>query len=76
MDKITFDFETNEVTIESSHSNNGILIQPELQDRKEAILEAAGLEIISGEELRANINDLLKEMGYDNVSCAEPSDYE
>ena len=64
--RITFDFDRNELIDE-----NGIQSIPGLSERKEAILEAAGLEMIPGEELRRDINAFFKELGVD-IRCEEP----
>ena len=63
--QITFDFEKNEVTDE-----NGTIYVEGLKEKRKAILEAAGLEEISGAELRNDINKLFEDMGA-NIKCAE-----
>ena len=73
MNRITFDFETNEVIIECD-GHHGTRIDPELQKKRAAILAAAELEIISGEELRKDINQMFSELGFTNVKCANIDD--
>ena len=63
--KITFDFDKNEVTDE-----NGTIYVEGLKEKRKAILEAAGLEEISGAELRNDINKLFEDMGA-NIKCAD-----
>lgn len=63
--KITFDFDRNEVTDE-----NGTIYVEGLNTKRKAILEAAGLEEVSGADLRNDINNLFAEMGAD-IKCAE-----
>jgi len=64
--KITFDFDKNEVTDE-----NGTIYVEGLKEKRKAILEAAGLEEISGADLRKDINKLFADLGAD-IECAEP----
>ncbi len=66
--KITFDFDTNEVTIKDK-SQNGTQYVPELNERLEAIVEAAGMEMIPGEELRNDIDALMEKLGLD-IRCS------
>lgn len=42
MDKITFDFENNTIEIHTENQD-GVLVAPDLKDRKPAILKAGGL---------------------------------
>ena len=67
--KITFDFDKNEMTDDIT----GTQYVPGLRERMEDIIHAAGLEMISGAELRKDINTLFDEMGT-NIKCAEPND--
>lgn len=69
--RVTFDFDTNEVEYEFGEEN-GIQIQPDLKDRKEAIMKAAGFENINMEELRTDINALFADLGIE-CECAEPN---
>ena len=63
--KITFDFDKSEVTTEQ-----GTIFVEGLDQRYKAILEAAGLEEISGADLRNDINKLFEDMGA-NIKCAD-----
>lgn len=65
--KITFDFDTNEVTI-IDKNQNGTQYVPGLNEKLEAIIEAAGMEMISGKELCDDIDALMEELGLD-VRC-------
>lgn len=67
--KITFDFDNNTFTDE--HGTQSI---PDLNEKKDAILKAAGLEIISGEELRNDIDALFQSLGLNNLRCARPGE--
>lgn len=73
MDKITFDFESGTISFVSGEQR-GELVQPDLIERKGAIIEAAGLEIIPLSELRQEINKMFTELGFTNLRCAEPND--
>ena len=66
--KITFDLDKNEVTIESK-GQNGTEYVPGLNERLEAIIEAAGMEMISGNELADDIDALMEDLGL-NVRAA------
>ena len=68
--KITFDFDTNEVTV-IDNVQNGTQYVPGLNERLEAIVEAAGMEMISGKELCNDIDALLEELGLDIRCCRE-----
>jgi hypothetical protein len=68
MEKITFDFENGEITIERNEKKS-VLLSGELKERRQAILEAAGLEEINGEELRADINQLIKDLGIEGLKA-------
>ena len=68
MDRITFDFENGEIIINNS-GQDSVLADPEIKNKKSAILSAAGLEDISGEELRNDINELFEQLGID-AACA------
>ena len=70
MDRITFDFENGEIIINNS-GQDSVLADPEIKNKKSAILSAAGLEEISGEELRNDINELFEQLGID-AACAGP----
>lgn len=70
MDRITFDFENGEIIINNS-GQDSVLADPEIKKKKRAILSAAGLEEISGEELRNDINELFEKLGID-AACAGP----
>ena len=70
MDRITFDFENGEIIINNS-GQDSVLTDPEIKNKKSAILSAAGLEEISGEELRNDINELFEQLGID-AACEEP----
>lgn len=73
MDSITFDFVNGTISFTNGEQRS-TLIQPNLKERKEAIIEAAGLEIIPMSELRHDINNLFLELGFANCICAEPDD--
>ena len=68
--KITFDFDKNEMTYEC-----GTQYVPDLDKKRDAILEAAGLKIIPNEEMRHDIDSLVEELGL-NIRCASPEDNE
>lgn len=50
MDRITFDFENNEITIENGEQH-GVEIDPDLHNKKSAILAAAGYEMFQASDL-------------------------
>lgn len=68
MDKISFDFERNEVSYDNG-KQSAVLYIENLKEKKSAILAAAGLEEIPVSELRDELNELFKEIGID-VVCA------
>lgn len=68
--RVTFDFDKNEVTDDMT----GTQYIPGLRERMADIYKAAGMEIISGAELRKDINALFEEMGAD-IRCAEPDEF-
>ena len=70
MDRIIFDFENGEIIINNS-GQDSVLADPEIKNKKSAILSAAGLEEISGDELRNDINELFEQLGI-NAACAGP----
>lgn len=73
MDRITFDFETGEI-ITQNDAQEGSMIDLGLKERKMAILEAAGLEVVPAEELADAVDEMFKELGFDNVRTARKSD--
>lgn len=60
--KMILDFENNTVTTEQ-----GTISVPDLKDKKADILKILELEEISTDELKADINGLLSELGLNNV---------
>lgn len=58
MDRISFDFENNTITIENDHQN-GTEIDTELKNKRAAILEAAGLETIDLTETANIVNNFV-----------------
>ena len=68
MDRVTFDFEKNEVIFETD-GQQGTEIVPDLQDRKSAIMAAAGYEMIPSGELKDEINKLFQDLGLNDVKA-------
>lgn len=73
MDRITFDFETGEVIIDCE-GQQSVQLDPELHEKKDAILAAAGFEKIPMGEIRAEINQLFTDIGLSDCKCDEPTD--
>lgn len=59
MDRVTFDFESGEVIWDTDHQKGTELV-PDLDDRKAAILAAAGYETV---DLKREAQCLLEELG-------------
>jgi hypothetical protein len=72
MDRVTFDFETGEITFESE-GQKGVQIDFNLKEKKQAIMASAGFDAITMLELRSEINDLFQSLGL-NCRCAEPDE--
>lgn len=62
---INIDFNNNEVTIDDSIYNI------DLTGKEDIILKDLGLEKISMEEVRKDINDLFSQLDFNNVKCDE-----
>lgn len=62
---INIDFNNNEVTIDDSIYNI------DLTGKEDIILKDLGLEKIPMEEVRKDINDLLSQLGFNDVKCDE-----
>ncbi len=56
IDRITFDFEAGKTIIEND-SEHGFMVDPDLREKREAILKAAGLETFSMDDVIAEVND-------------------
>ena len=66
MDKITFDFEKETVTIESDKAvNNGTQEMAGLAAKKEAIYRAAGVELSDVDGVKNILGGLFKNLGID-----------
>lgn len=61
MDRVAFDFETGEV-IWDTDGQKGTEIDPDLAEKKAAILAAAGYEQV---DIKAELRGLLKDLGID-----------
>lgn len=61
MKRITFDFETGEVIFDTD-SQKGTELHPQIKDRYEAIMKAAGFEQISSKEILDFAEQLVKEL--------------
>lgn len=59
---LTIDFENETVT-----SEQGTMIVPGIKDKESEVLKILGLEKISSEELKADINNLFSELGFTDV---------
>lgn len=68
MDRVTFDFEKNEVIFETN-GQQGTEIVPDLKDRKTAIMTAAGYEMIPSGELKDEINKLFQDLGMNDMKA-------
>lgn len=71
--KIIFDFEENTVTTEEN-GRKSILNVPDLNEKQDKILSAAGVEKLDMQELRKDINNLFEELNL-NVKCEEPEKF-
>lgn len=61
---LTIDFENETVT-----SEQGTMIVPGIKDKESEVLKILGLEKISSEELKADINNLFSELGFTDVKA-------
>jgi hypothetical protein len=66
-DKVTFDFETGQIIFDTD-TQKGVESDPELKDKKAAIMAAAGYELIDMQDFKNDVNKVLKDLGFgDNV---------
>lgn len=61
---LTIDFENETVT-----SEQGTMIVPGIKDKESEVLKILGLEKISSEELKADINNLFFGLGFTDVKA-------
>lgn len=67
MDRVTFDFEKNTVTLDMN-SQHGEEYIADLSERRSAILAAAGYDTVPMSELKEDIKSLFDEPGLENIS--------
>lgn len=72
-DRVTFDFETGEIIFDTD-CQKGNEIDPDLKNKKSAIMAAAGYEDIDMKDLRKEVNALFNVLGFGNVVCAGSDD--
>lgn len=72
-DRVTFDFETGEIIFDTD-GQSGIEIDPDLKNKRTAIMAAAGYEEIDMRDFRKEVNAVFREMGYGNVVCVGSDD--
>ena len=66
MDKVTFDFENGKIIFDTD-TQKGTEIDPDLKNKKAAIMAAAGYEIVDVEDFKASMREILKELGRDDI---------
>lgn len=62
MDRITFDFETGEITFDCD-AQKGVEIDVNLKQKREAIMAAAGYETIKMSDLAKEVNAICRQAG-------------
>lgn len=60
--KLTIDFDNETVT-----TDQGTIVSPGIKNKESEIIKLLGLEIISGEELKEDINNLFDELGLSGI---------
>lgn len=69
-DRVTFDFETGEIIFDTN-GQKGSEIDPDLKNKRKAIMAAAGFDEIDMKDFRKEVNALFRDMGYGNVVCVD-----
>lgn len=69
---LNINFDNNAVSYENE-GQKGTVIIDDLAERKDAIINALGMELIPMEDIRNEIDDMFAELGF-NVKCARPKE--
>ena len=69
-DRVTFDFETGEIIFDTN-GQKGSEIDPDLKNKRKAIMAAAGFDEIDMKDFRKEVNALFFFFFYGNVVCVD-----
>jgi len=68
-DKVTFDFDTGEIIFDTP-GQKGTEIDPNLREKREAIMAAAGYGQTSMSDFRKEVNAMFRDLGFKGIVCA------
>lgn len=67
-DKVTFDFENGIIEFDTP-VQRGIERYPDLAEKREAIMAAAGYETVDMTDFRKEVNAMFRDLGFNGIVC-------